>query len=100
MYVHLYLALNEFTLDFFHAPLRLRKLKYKISKSNYKSTFVASPLIFSTFNTDYGLNLSCKFHSNWKINAEVIQLTMLRPKSTDIFVVAPSMEIFWNWNNL
>jgi len=34
------------------------------------------------------------------INAEIIQLTMLRTKSTDIFVVAPSIEFFLNWNNL
>jgi len=52
------------------------------------------------YNTDYGLNLSCKFRPNRMINADVIQSTMLRSKLTDIFVVAPSMEIFWNWNNL
>jgi len=44
MYVPLYLALNEFILDICRAPLRPRKLKYKISKSTYKSTFDASAL--------------------------------------------------------
>jgi len=34
------------------------------------------------------------------INAEAIQLTMLRAKSTNNFVVAPSMDFFWNWNIL
>jgi len=52
------------------------------------------------YNTVFGPNLSCKFHPNRIINAEVIQLTTLRAKSSDIFVMAPSMEIFWNWNNL
>jgi len=34
-------------------------------------------------------------HLNRMINAKVIQPTMLRSKSTDIFIVAPSMAIFF-----
>jgi len=75
MYVHQYLALNEFVLDFCHAPLRPRKLKYKISKSRYKSTFDASALILSVYNTDYGPYLSCKFHLNLIENLSAFSTT-------------------------
>jgi len=37
-------------------------------------------MFFSTHNIHYGPNLSLKFHLNRMINAEGIQLTMLRTK--------------------
>jgi len=80
MWVHLYLKLIKFVLDVCHALLRPRKLKYKISKSNDKSTFNVSVLVLCTYNIHYGPNLSWKFYLNWMVNAEAIQLTMLRAK--------------------
>jgi len=51
---------------------KLQKWLLRLCTKNVRNTFKASDLIFGMYITHSDPNLSCKFHPNRIINAEVI----------------------------